>query len=479
MNKKLLLTGTMLLTLGITTITQNTVAFATETRVQATTKEVVAQGISGDVEASGVAKSDFAPYTLYADGTLEIGKGLVGKKKYDTLVKNPWWEYRDTIRHIIFTDTVKPAENYYSEEMDTPNMAQFFGDLNQIETIDGIGKIDVSGNDLLSLSDMFRGFHNQVTELDLSEWKVDNVELLVRMFMDASELESLNLSSWNTHEMTSMNAMFLGAASLRSLTLGEEFEFINGIEARLPNFPSDDGYTGLWHSSRTGQNYTSEELMRNYDGKTMAGTFTRVRIESAETDGQITLVPDESLVRPEITQPDDEIFEEDIINGVERSSLSLLRRPTAINFGVNTLSIASAGKTLRVPAKARNNSNYDAVSVWDGRILADDWSLSASATTFTNENNETLDGAVIEFSNVQSQSQATGNLPSDFQAVENFVLTTDTATTDLMRANPSAKLQTDLFWSPENTELVVVGSVVREGNYHSTITWTLTGSPDQ
>ena len=51
-------------------------------------------------------------------------------------------------------------------------------------------------------------------------------------------------------------------------------------------------------------------------------------------------------------------------------------------------------------------------------------------------------------------------------------------TTDILKADPEARFMSDLKWDTDKVTLEFPGSVIDTGNYSSTITWTLSGTPD-
>ena len=117
---------------------------------------------------------------------------------------------------------------------------------------------------------MFYGCQN-IKELDLSSWTVASVEDMRGMFFKCGHLTSLNLAGWDCSNVTTMEDLF-SETSIRSITLGTGWRFV-GTDAQLPS-PSSSGYTGKWVNQNKPQyTYTSQDLMKNYDGDTMAGTW--------------------------------------------------------------------------------------------------------------------------------------------------------------------------------------------------------------
>jgi len=89
------------------------------------------------------------------------------------------------------------------------------------------------------------------------------------MFRSANAIVELDLSSFDTANVTNMQRMFTNMNALRALTLGEEFVFVGN--AGIPTLSHGDEYTGLWQNEEFV--FTSAQLMNQFDGATMAGTF--------------------------------------------------------------------------------------------------------------------------------------------------------------------------------------------------------------
>jgi len=157
--------------------------------------------------------------------------------------------------------------------------------------VSGLPYLDVSHFDTQNVTDMTAMFNGMfsLTSLDLSEWDTSNVRRMWIMFSHAFNLTSLNLSGWDTRNVTTMDNMFQGTTALRELTLGEHFKFVeawcdrNNIyeNAALPPAPNNYYFTGYWQNVGNGTVYnpqgefvfTSDELMRYYDGSIHAGTW--------------------------------------------------------------------------------------------------------------------------------------------------------------------------------------------------------------
>jgi len=139
----------------------------------------------------------------------------------------------------------------------------FFGASNLVE-------LDVSNfntSNVTNMGLMFREMSSLV-ELDVSNFDTGNVLDMREMFR-ATRIAQLDLSSFNTSHVVNMNHMFTGMNLLTELTLGSEFSFIGN--AGLPTIRQTESYTGLWQGPSIA--FTSTQLMAQFDGSTMAGTF--------------------------------------------------------------------------------------------------------------------------------------------------------------------------------------------------------------
>ena len=141
--------------------------------------------------------------------------------------------------------------------------------------------VDVSNWDTSSVTEMGGMFAVtlQLTSLDLSTWDTSSVTSMHQMFFGANQLTSLDLANWDTRNVTNMNDMFMGTSSLRNLTLGEYFEFRG--TPNLPTIRRTADFTGYWQNVGSGtvnnpagtRVFTSEQLMSQFNGRTMADTF--------------------------------------------------------------------------------------------------------------------------------------------------------------------------------------------------------------
>lgn len=180
---------------------------------------------------------------------------------------------------------------------------------------------------------------------------------------------------------------------------------------------------------------------------------------------------------------------------VKASDLALYAYPTEFNFGVTKISAADKQKntvvlTQKKWATINNNSDgtdttdpvklhqrdFQSLRVQDGRLNTTDWTVSAEATPFTN-GKKSLIGASI---NIAKATEYTSDPKGKVAAKSKFKIEADgaTVTTDILKADPEARFMSDLKWDTDKVTLEFPGSVIDTGNYSSTITWTLSGTPD-
>ncbi|MBL5005991.1 LPXTG-motif protein cell wall anchor domain protein [Enterococcus lactis] len=146
-----------------------------------------------------------APWSLTDDGTLHIGAGVFSATT-GTGNSAPWTTttYASKVKKIIFDGNVT-ADSLSSG---------LFQQLTNLQTIEGLGKLDVS-----KVTDMSRMFWNDrsLISLDVSSWKVDNVQNMQWMFYLNNSLTSLEVSNWKVNNVTNMNSMFGGTTNLTQL----------------------------------------------------------------------------------------------------------------------------------------------------------------------------------------------------------------------------------------------------------------------
>ena len=218
-------------------------------------------------------------WRICEDGTLEIDEGVINW----TGTLSPWQAQRGLITNIEITGQITAG----------PSLRALFRELTEVEGINGLTYFDTSAT--TSMYRMFFGLSG-VTELDVTNFATNNVTNMALMFRDASSLveldvsnfdtsnvtdmremfrgtsiETLDLGNFDTGNVTNMNQMFTALHTLRELTLGESFNFI-GTPNLVPLRQTEE-FTGLWQGDSVA--LTSAQLMAQFDGSTMAGTFVR------------------------------------------------------------------------------------------------------------------------------------------------------------------------------------------------------------
>ena len=174
------------------------------------------------------------------------------------------------------------------------------------------------------------------------------------------------------------------------------------------------------------------------------------------------------------------------------SDLALYYAPKEFNFGVQKVSASDKLKGVTMTQKkwlAGNNDadgnskdkndeyavDYQTVRVSDGRAVNDGWAVSVSATPFT-EGAKTLTGATIKIADAKAEtSDATGKVAGK-AAFD--IATNGSSTVDILKADSTARFQSFLSFDVNKVTLDIPGSAVTTGNFSSTVTWTLTGTPD-
>jgi len=243
--------------------------------------EVVARGrFANSATVAG------AEWRLCDDGTLEVDSGFINW----TNNLSPWNAHRADITEIVFIGQITAG----------PSLRGLFRELTEVVAIEGLTYFDTSAT-----RDMHRLFFGAsgLTSIDVTSFNTSNVEDMAMMFRDATSLvdldvsgfdtgnvvdmremfrgtgiAQLNLTGFDTGNVLNMNHMFTGMTALRALTLGSEFSFIGS--AGVPGV-STTGFTGRWQhvgegtvSDPTGVFvFTSTQLIAQFDGQEMAGTF--------------------------------------------------------------------------------------------------------------------------------------------------------------------------------------------------------------
>ena len=190
----------------------------------------------------------------YNDGTLEFQRGEtildIGDHtaanatiyrdfedaNYTEVGQVPWHAKRNTIKNVVFRDTMQPI-----------NMSFWFTDCTGLNSVSGNGlrtssltamtqtfrgctgltSIDLSkwegvnGNTMSSVMKFNDTFYNcnSMEHFDVEDWDVTSVTTMTNMFYDCSSMTELDLSNWSTPNLTNMSAMFANCSSLVDIDL--------------------------------------------------------------------------------------------------------------------------------------------------------------------------------------------------------------------------------------------------------------------
>ncbi|MGO3297896.1 MAG: WxL domain-containing protein [Pseudolactococcus laudensis] len=135
----------------------------------------------------------------------------------------------------------------------------------------------------------------------------------------------------------------------------------------------------------------------------------------------------------------------------------------------------ATGADVTDPAKLYPES-YQTIQVYDGRVVNDGWTVSVAASPFK-EGSKVLTGAQIK---IAGAKEYTTDKVGKLAGKSGFTIETDgtTNTDDVLKASNTARFYSDLKWDTDKVTLDVPGAVITTGNFASTITWTLAGTPD-
>ena len=275
------------------------------------------------------------PWRLYDDGTLVVDEGFLAWARpwwdgWSPILnpRSPWDRHHEEIYRIVFTGPITAGQSFNAlfanmwnltsieglEYFDTRNatdMSEMFVgtvsltsvDLSSFDTqnVTNMGSMFLRASNLTSLDlssfdtqnvtymrTMFAGM-SRLASLDVSSFDTSNVTHIEGMFSGTHSLTNLDLSNFDTRSVINMEHMFRNMTSLRMITLGEYFEFQwtdwwgQPVGASLPFISRSElyDYTVLWKNIGTGtidnpqgnHVFTTEQLMENYDGKTMADSW--------------------------------------------------------------------------------------------------------------------------------------------------------------------------------------------------------------
>ncbi|MFK4935434.1 MucBP domain-containing protein [Lactococcus garvieae] len=220
----------------------------------------VASGLNGDSQ-----------WTLSREGVLRIGEGVI-KEDICSNLNRVNENYSSFVTKVIFTGRV------ISE-----NISDIFSMLPSVEEIEGLENLDISKLRVMNMM-----FYNtpKLKKLNLNFFSTEHAYSMQSMFADAVELEYLDLSSFHMRGGVITSRMFEGTSHLKTIVLGENFYFkgnsVLSQDIGLPNITPTNEYTGYWQDlgdegtpehPKGAHIFTSAQLVEEYDGETMAGTF--------------------------------------------------------------------------------------------------------------------------------------------------------------------------------------------------------------
>lgn len=405
------------------------------------------------------------------------------------------WQITSKLTNIAFIfGGASKLQNVAIGQWDTSGvttMANAFFNCKSFTTLP-VENWDVSHVQLMDYA--FSGLN--LTSLDLSKWKTPSLLSLAYAFNGMTSLTNLNISGLDTRKVVvndtgsattnrDYNSAFANDAKLAQLTLGENFSFhpdaadTTYTKMALPAIAKTSTYTGNWVKDADSTAYTSDELMKKYDGSTMAGDYRWEKV-----GGTVT-------VRYE-DEDGDQVADEDTLSGSEGNSYTT-KPKTVDGYTLKTTPTNATGKYTNQPitvtyvytgelrftsvpgtvdfgnhALSSGTENYgatpnSALNIQDNRVLSDapTWTLSAQLTTpFVGEKTGSTLGATLYY---QTGSTETPITPLTSTAIMTHT-TTSREAVDLSSS-----------WSNESGLVLRVPAGAAElDNYTGQITWNLT-----
>ncbi|NUE97679.1 BspA family leucine-rich repeat surface protein [Lactobacillus melliventris] len=207
----------------------------------------------------------------------------------------------DKIKQINIVGTVKVKQTAFN----------LFGSLPNLTTITGLENLDITDPSVTSISMLFSNDPKLTTisgleKSDSTKFVTSNITDMSALFSKSSALTKLDLSNMDMSKVTNFQKMFENCTSLNQLVLGKNTKFS----------PDNSGLTnsGTWVNMGEGNGsltkgtnqWTSDELMTNYQGDRDHDTYVRytggiVTIHRQDEDGKQLVdqsgkqIPDEEL----------------------------------------------------------------------------------------------------------------------------------------------------------------------------------------
>lgn len=222
MKKILILISSMLVTIGLFTLTLVGIGMSDNTEIGNNVNAIDLDGmeLSDDILFEGQLGSDAnsAKFVLYSDGRLVISNGFINDYLDSSL-----GTYFNQVKSIV----VGPNDTGDQPVVFRKNMNMYFAYMNNVESIE-FHNIDTGQTTTMSL--MFSGL-GKLTSLDLgNQFDTTNVTDMSNMFSRLRSLETLDLGeNFHTQNVTQMSSMFISNESLTTLNLGDHFDTQNVV----------------------------------------------------------------------------------------------------------------------------------------------------------------------------------------------------------------------------------------------------------
>ncbi|MGX7151123.1 M6 family metalloprotease domain-containing protein, partial [Enterococcus ureasiticus] len=160
------------------------------------------------------------------------------------------------IKKIVFTQPVRA----------TRTIDYLFSNLSELEEIEGLEKIDVSG--VTSLEGTFSNTP-QLTKFNLNDWDTSRVSNFIYTFSGATKVDTLDLSNWNMRNISNAYGIFERMEALDTIILGPDSVFRSksgqSNALKLPG-KTTEPYTGYWHGPSDTEKPTEIYNLTDYDG---------------------------------------------------------------------------------------------------------------------------------------------------------------------------------------------------------------------
>lgn len=176
--------------LAVTTSSSATAGSTTETTALETATTETTTSEASVLQDDALARGTFgtSPWSLSADHILTIGAGTFAETKGTS----PWLAYKDQIKTIVFTDEVVAGAD----------ISSLFAGLTQLTNIQNLQLLDVRRT--TKMDHLFSG-NTQLTTLDLSQWRTQNLAENEGIFADCPNLEKITLGAASTFKATTIS----------------------------------------------------------------------------------------------------------------------------------------------------------------------------------------------------------------------------------------------------------------------------------